>query len=223
MNNESKICIAAAYLGPLSYFAFLLQAKEVRVEQHENYIKQTYRNRCLILAANGVMALSIPVDKNKRSNCPIRDVRLSTHSDWQTLHWKSIESAYNSSPFFDFYRDDFERVYKRKWNFLFDFDWMLQETVFQCLDLSPTIRLTDHFEKTCPSDWEDLRYLIHPTTNSTVDSKFNVVPYYQVFSNKFGFIPNLSIIDLLFNMGPESVLVLNKMACNDNFLERRKD
>lgn len=211
MPFESKICVAATYLGPLYYFAHLLHAKEVRIEQHENYIKQTYRNRCLILAANGPMTLSIPVDKNNRSNCPIRDVRLSSHTDWQTLHWRSIESAYNSSPFFDFYRDEFELIYKKKWTYLFDFDLMLHEIVLNCLDFSPTIQLTDHFEKSCQSDWDDFRYSMIPTMELSSNDRYRIIPYYQVFSHKFGFTPHLSIIDLLFNMGPESILVLNRM------------
>ncbi|MGC9151418.1 MAG: WbqC family protein [Microbacter sp.] len=211
MNLESKVCVAATYLGPLSYFAHLLNAKEVWIEQHENYLKQTYRNRCVILAANGIMVLSIPVDKGNRSNCPIRDVRLSTHSDWQTLHWRSIESAYNSSAFFDYYRDDFEAIYQKQWTFLFDFDLQFLETVFRCLDLSPNIRFTEFYEKTCAAEWEDLRYsIVHSSTRSQ-NVGCAMIPYYQVFHQKFGFIPNLSIIDLLFNMGPESVLILQKM------------
>lgn len=208
----SDIYVAVAYLAPLHYYARMLNCNRVVIEQHENYIKQTYRNRCMILSANGAMPLSIPVDKAMPGKCPIRDIRLSDHNPWQTLHWRSIEAAYNSSPFFEYYRDAIEPYFQQKWDFLFDFDIALQEAILSCLDMNPDITFTDSFQKEVSSDVLDLRYSLEPTTEPfQVDQNYKEISYYQVFDKKFGFISNLSIIDLLFNMGPESFLILKQM------------
>lgn len=211
MELRPDICVAVSYLAPLHYFARMLSANQVFIEQHENYIKQTYRNRCVILSANGAMPLSIPVDKKEFTKCPIRDIRLSAHNKWQTLHWRSIEAAYNSSPFFEYYRDDLVPYFEKKWDFLFDFNMAIQETILSCMEVSPSISYTDHFEKTIP-DMLDFRTSMQPTENpEEIDTHYRPIPYYQVFDQKWGFVPNLSIIDLLFNMGTEAPLILRQM------------
>jgi len=212
MEPRPDIYVAVAYLAPLHYYARMLSANHVYIEQHENYLKQTYRNRCVILSANGPMPLSIPIDKKELTKCPTRDIRFSTHTAWQTLHWRSIETAYNSSPFFEYYRDDLLPFYKKKWDFLFDFNMAIQETILSCMELSPTISFTEHFNKEIPPTALDFRHAIQPTLKpEDVDPNYRAIPYYQVFDQKWGFVPNLSIIDLLFNMGPESSLILQQM------------
>jgi len=201
-NLRSKsVLISTAYLAPVEYYLLLNNASEVIIEQCEYYEKQSYRNRCKILTANGIMDLSIPVEKSGKML--IRDILISEHADWQTNHWRAIESAYNSSAFFEYYSDDLRPFYERKWKYLWDFNFEIQQKMMELFEIEKYITVTDsylsqHENKT------DYRNLIHPKKESLLLSK----PYYQVFEQKFGFCTNLSCIDLLFNMGPESQLII---------------
>jgi hypothetical protein len=202
----SEVCLSSAYLAPVEYYAALAKAETVYLELHEYYVKQTYRNRCHIAAANGVMALSIPVEKPSAKKMLTRDVRISEHNDWQVQHWRSIESAYNSTPFFEYYKDDLLPFYEKKWIFLWDFNQEIQAKVLELLDLHPIIHFTTAYQQQLMDNIVDLRESIHPKKeNPLVEMK----PYYQVFEQRFGFQPNLSIIDLLFNMGNESQLIIH--------------
>ena len=205
--NHSAIYFSTAYLPPVSYYAALVKAEKVFLEYHENYTKQSYRNRCHIAAANGLMALSIPVEKPGKEKILTRDIRISEHGDWQTQHWRSISSAYNSSPFFEYYQDDFQPFFENKWDFLWDYNLELLNLTFKLLDISPEINLTSKF-LTNLEKVTDLRDKIHPKKECIIECE----EYFQVFENKFSFIPDLSIIDLLFNMGNEAVLILQKMS-----------
>jgi len=198
----SGVVLSTAYLAPVAYYFLLNNTSEVIVEQYEYYEKQSYRNRCKILTANGVMDLSIPVEKSGKML--IRDIRISEHDKWQTNHWRAIESAYNSSAYFEYYADDLRTFYERKWQFLWDFNWEIQQKMLELFEIERKIKLTEHY---LPHYKEifDYRHLIHPKKESPHFTK----PYYQVFEQKFGFCPHLSSIDLLFNMGPESQLILN--------------
>ena len=200
--SKGHILLSTAYLAPVEYYVAIAQAETVLIEQHEYFQKQTYRSRCKIATANGPMDLSIPVDKSTKDF--IRDVRISEHSDWQTHHWRSIESAYSSSPFFEYYADDLRPFYEKKCLFLWDFNISILHKLLELLDIQPKICLTNEFEHEANNGLQDFRNLIHPKRTPILQHK----PYYQVFEQKFGFIPNLSIIDLLFNMGNESLLVL---------------
>jgi len=212
MKSGINVYLSTAYLAPLHYYARMLSADKVFIEQHENYLKQSYRNRCQILSANGVISLSIPVDKGILLKCFIRDVRISTHTNWQILHWRSLKAAYNSSPFFEYYADELENFFERKWEFLFDFNTELQQKILSLIDTDVNISFTNEYKVDYTSSGLDMRGEIHPKKLSeTVDNKFVNVPYYQVFDSKFGFVPNMSILDLLFNMGTESLDVLEKM------------
>ncbi|MDR1678310.1 MAG: WbqC family protein [Prevotellaceae bacterium] len=204
-----SIYLSTAYLAPVQYYTCLLHSEKVFIEAHENYVKQSYRTRCHIAAANGVLALSIPVDKGKAAKCPIRDVRIDYSENWQQQHWRSIESAYRSSPFLEYYEDDLRPFYETHREFLFDFNLEIQERILSLLGISVTISLTDNY-KTCFAPGEvDLRNAISPKKTDS-ESHFVTQPYYQVFEQKFGFLPDLSIIDLLFNMGNEARLILKK-------------
>ena len=150
--------VSLSYLGPVSYYALLAQDEKVMLEQHERYVKQTYRNRCRILTANGPMDLSIPVEKHGPHTL-YKDIRIASHDNWQQQHWRSILSAYNSSPFLEYYQDDFHPFYEKKWDFLWDFNFALQEVVLSLLDLQPDIQLTDSYAETGPDDFRDV---IHP-------------------------------------------------------------
>jgi hypothetical protein len=180
------------------------------MESCEHYLKQTWRNRCIIGTTNGPMTLSLPIEGNaEKTN--IKDVRLSDHGNWQHLHWNSIESAYNSSPFFEYYADDLRPFFEKKPTFLFDFNEEICERMCALLEIEASSEKTTQYysELEIPDEWVDLRNTIHPKKKAEqVDPKFKLEPYYQVFDRKFGFQPNLSILDLLFNMGPESILYL---------------
>jgi hypothetical protein len=202
---------STAYFAPIQYFVHLKQSTNPIIESCEHYIKQTYRNRCIIATANGLMTLSLPIDKNNSEKTNIRDVKISDHLNWQHQHWNSIESAYNSSPYFEYYADDFRPFFEKKQEFLFNLNEAIRIKVCELLDISGKATNSQEYmkEEEIPADCQDFRRIIHPKkTPENVDPDFIAKPYYQVFNQKFGFQPNLSILDLLFNMGPESILYL---------------
>jgi len=199
--KQPQVLFSLFYLPPVEYFTLLNQADKMMLEQCEFYNKQSYRNRCRIATSNGIADLTIPVDKSGKEL--VRDIKISGHTDWQTLHWRTIETAYNSSPFFEYYSDDFRPFYEKKWVFLWDFNFQLLQKVMELLDIEKEIQLTAKYEFQM-HDVFDVRELIHPKKNQLTD----IPPYYQVFGQKFGFQKGLSILDLLFNMGNESQLIL---------------
>lgn len=205
--NES-VYLSSAYLAPVQYYTKLYAYPQIYVEQHDNYIKQTYRNRCIIASADGPLALTIPTERTDSLKCPMKDVRISDHGKWRHLHWTAIESAYKTSPYFDYYQDDFRPFYEKKYEFLFDFNEKLCETVCKLIDITPCIQRTEEYRQEFQTNEVDFREMIHPKKDDSLDVEFSPEPYYQVFETRHGFLPNLSIIDLLFNMGPESLLVL---------------
>jgi hypothetical protein len=200
-----NICLTSAYLAPVEYYSAMAKADTVFLEHCEFYEKQSYRNRCNIAGANGQLALTIPVEKSKGSRMLTRDVRISEHSDWQLQHWRSIESAYNSTPFFEYYKDDLIPFYEKNWTFLWDFNTEIQTKMLELLDLQVDVQLTKEYKVDFDENVQDVRNTIHPKKETEVGS---FKTYYQVFEQRFGFIPNLSSIDLLFNMGNESILIL---------------
>ena len=203
--NLSTVYLSTAYLAPVEYYMQMQCFSVTIIERHCNYIKQTYRNRCVISSANGLQTLSIPVEKPETIKCQTKDIRIAAHGNWQHLHWNAIRSAYNSTPFFEYYEDDFVHFYEKKYDFLFDFNELLREVVLNLLDIQPEIRYSSEYKTVFLPEEMDLREEIHPKKKFFV-KEFK--PYYQVFDNRFGFQSNLSIVDLLFNMGPESVLYL---------------
>lgn len=207
-----SIFLSTAYLAPIQYYSKFIGNESVFIEQHENYIKQSYRNRCAILSANGPMFLSIPIESVNGQKCNIKDIRISDHGNWRHLHWNALISAYNSTPFFEYYRDDFEPFYQKKFDYLFDFNEELRILICNLLDIDTyRINYTDTYIVNPDDCDKDLRQTLSPKISwQDTDPEYLSVPYYQVFDQKFGFTPNLSIVDLLFNMGNESLLILNK-------------
>lgn len=211
---DKAVLLSSAYWAPVQYYTKLYHYPEVWFEAHENYIKQTYRNRCVIASPNGTQALTVPIVKPETDKCPIKDIRISDHGNWRHLHWNALESAYRNTPFFEYYADDFLPFYTRKWDFLFDFNGAICRKVCELIDLHPDVSLTMAYGQTGGVPCEDCRMSISPKQDYRTDSVFFPVPYYQVFQERFGFIPNLSMADLLFNMGPESIFVLQKSVPN---------
>lgn len=201
--------LTSAYLAPVQYYTKLYAAPFIVEERCEHYVKQTYRNRCLIAGPDGPLALTVPVEHGGPRTAT-RDVRISDHGNWRHTHWTALVSAYEGSPYFEYYADDFRPFYERRYTFLADFNEALRLKVCELLGLHPEVRLSEAW--TAPADLSfacrDLRETISPKVPAAADPEFRPVAYYQVFAARTGFLPNLSVADLLFNMGPESRLVL---------------
>ena len=197
----------------MQWYQKLHRAEHVWMEQWESFQKQTYRNRCLIATTQGILALTIPVDRPSTVNY-IKDIRVSDHGNWRHLHWNALQSAYGESPFFDYYQDDIRPFFEQRWDFLLDFNEAIRAKMCELIDIQPKVSLTDSWSDishsslhTLHSSIIDLREAIRPK-HPGADPDFEAKPYYQVYRQKHGFLPNLSILDLLFNMGPESIFYL---------------
>ena len=200
MNSvPEEVFVSTAYLPPIDYFVILQQAKNICLETQENYLKQTYRNRCRIAGPNGVQVLSIPVNKQGYTKVKIRDLKIAYNEPWQQIHWRSIETAYNTSAYFLYYRDDLQPFYQKQFTWLFDYNLHLLELIIKWLKMSPLLKLTQDYHSGI-GELHDFRYNISPKESAL----FSLRPYYQVFNERHGFQQNLSIIDLVFNEGPES-------------------
>lgn len=204
-----SIILSSAYNAPIQYYTKFLLGEDILIEQHETYVKQSYRNRCIINATDGAMPLSIPVVYSSSERTKMNDVLISDHGNWQHTHWNAIVSAYNSTPFFEYYRDDYEQLYFQEYVSLIDFNDRLLRLTLQNLHLQDVkFNYTScYYESQLEGDI-DYRNSIHPKQNYSQDERFVAKEYYQIFADRNGFIPNLTILDLLFNMGNESILVL---------------
>ncbi len=208
----NSVLLSSTYFGPVQWYQKLNRYDVCYLESHDNYVKQTYRNRCNIAMTNGIQALSIPVEKYDSLKCPMRDIRISDHANWRHLHWNALQSAYGESPFFEYYADDLHPFFTKKWTFLYDFNLEITMKMCQLLDIEPNIQETTTYVNTDDLPLQmpqtiDLRDAICPK-HPLPDDAFTPKPYYQVYAQKHGFLPNLSILDLLMNMGNEAVLYL---------------
>lgn len=195
--------LSTTYFGPIQWYQKLCRYDSVLLEQHESFQKQTFRNRCVIAATNGLQTLTVPV---VREGTMIRDIRVSDHANWRHQHWHALMSAYSESPFFEYYADDIRPFFERRWTFLYDFNMDICSKVCELLDIRPDIRHTDDFVRSASAS-DDFRDAINPK-HPQPDAGFSPRRYYQVYERKYGFQPNLSILDLLFNMGPEGIFYL---------------
>ncbi len=203
-DEHSEVLLSTAYLPPISYFIAVHQSSDFCLEACENYVKQSYRNRCKIAGANGMETLSIPVESENGNKISIRDVRISGQDHWQQKHWRAIVSAYRNSPFFEYYEDDFRPFYEKKYEFLWDYNLELLTLIFELLEWDVQIHFTNVFEHN-RLEINDLRSEIHPKKEPVFLAK----AYYQVFGLKNGFQADLSVIDLLFNLGNEAEVILS--------------
>ena len=250
--EDKTILLSSTYFGPVQWYQKLNRHHCV-IEQYDNFVKQTYRNRCVIASANGPQTLTVPTERYDGLKCPMRDIRISDHGNWRHLHWQALMSAYGETPFFEYYADDLRPYFEeRRWTYLLDFNLDILHTLCSLLDVRPTLSLSDHYittdaptavhaapttahaaatattggsdsmgeeaelnaesklfeeAKGAGCNFIDLRDAIRPK-RPLPDSEFNPRPYYQVRAARHGFLPNLSVLDLLFNEGPEGIFWL---------------
>ena len=197
-----KVLLPISYLGPASYYSTLLKSEEIFIEAKEHFIKQSVRNRCVILSANGVQKLSIPKERKSSDKTLITNIKISKTQNWQKLHWQALISSYNSSPFFEYYKDQLEEFYHTNPSNLFNFNLRLTELILSFLQPQKKIHLTSEYHR--KFDGKDFRN--HKFKNLEMDT------YEQVFSEKIEFQSDLSVVDVLFNLGPETTSYLETQS-----------
>ncbi|WP_353777738.1 WbqC family protein [Winogradskyella sp. 3972H.M.0a.05] len=194
-----------AYFPNIAHFASMVQSDAINFEVCDTYTKQTYRNRACIYGANGKLQLNIPVNHSQKERQLYKDVRIANDTKWQSQHLKSLQSAYRTSPFYEYYEDELSPLFETKAEFLMDFNFKCLNVIADCLQLDLNYTLTETFKKDS-IDMLDYRSLIH----CKKEVSQNLQSYTQVFSDKHGFIDNLSILDLLFNEGPNALNYLEQ-------------
>lgn len=208
MTNDTTI-LTTAYLPPIQYLAKLVSYKNVVIEVNESYSKQSYRNRCVVLTCNGLLSLTIPVIKSNGNNTLTKDIRIDNSTNWQKNHWKAIESAYRNSTYYDFVADILNPYYNKKENFLIDLNCKIVNEILAFMGISKLLINSNEFIKNVSEDVDDFRTSIHPKTqHHLMDNTFQQIKYYQAFNDRFDFYPNLSIVDLLFNEGLDSLSII---------------
>ena len=186
------------YLPSIEYVSLFLKAENASIELFETYQKQSCRTRTNVMTANGIQTLTIPVIKTNGNHTLTKDIEISYKESWQQIHLRCLESAYRKSAYFDYYFPYFEKIYKQTFNTLIELNDFCLKTTLKILKSKKEYSYTTDFEKITNED--DYRISLSKGTN-----KIEIKPYYQVFADRHGFIPNLSIIDLLFNEGPNSI------------------
>ncbi|MGE4515078.1 MAG: WbqC family protein [Chryseobacterium sp.] len=201
MNN---ILLPVFYLPPISWFSvFLNSENEILFEQFEHFPKQTYRNRANIYGANGKLSLIIPISHNGKRE--FKDIEISYREDWTNLHWKSIKTAYQSSPYFEFYEDKLKKIFEIKEQNLLDFNLKALEVIQQILKTEKAWSLNAEYIK----NPQEINF--REKFSAKNPSEFEVEEYYQTFSDKSGFLEDLSILDLICNKGPESLTYIKNI------------
>ena len=221
--------LQTTYFGPIQWYQKLHRYDHCLIEQYDSFQKQTYRNRCVIATANGVQALTVPVEHTNLSpltshlSTLVKDLRISDHNQWRRVHWNALQSAYSESPFFEYYVDDLHPFFEKKYAFLLDFNEAIRQKICELIDIHPHVVHSSQFivhnyepqpaqnnYELCTMNYEliaDFREVIN-AKHPQPDAEFDAKTYWQVFQHKHGFLSNLSILDLLFNMGPESIFYL---------------
>lgn len=201
-----NILIHPTYFPSISHFVAMAKADSITFETEDNFQKQTNRNRMYIYSPNGIQLLNIPVKHSKVAHQKFKDVRIENAFDWQKNHFKSLEAAYRTSPFFEYFEDDIRPIFEKKHDFMMDLNFQTMEIVMDCLGIPFTYdKTTEYFHEV--ADKTDFRHLANGKKDA---SQFE--PYTQVFEEKHGFLNNLSILDLLFNEGRYAVDYLKNQA-----------
>ena len=201
------VLIHPTYFPNIAHFVAMVKAEEVVFETDDNFLKQTYRNRTYIYGANGKLAINIPVIHTQKNRQKYRDVKIFNEENWQVQHWKSLLSAYRSSPFFEYYIDELQPLFEKKVDFILDFNLACLEVICDCLALELNTSKTETYQIEF-TDKTDFRFLV----NAKKEQAHHFDSYTQVFHDKHGFIENLSILDLLFNEGPNALNYLESQS-----------
>ncbi len=191
--------LSTAYLPPAEYFFRIAEAGKTLIEKEENYIKQTYRNRCYILSSSGLQALTVPVYMGSLHKTPVKDIRIDYSKRWQQVHLRALAAAYGSSPFFIYYFESIEKIILHNHEFLLDLNIDLVRAILKMIKLNAEISYTDFFLPANKAE-NDFRNIITPKKKSEYQPK----PYTTVFGTEGNYSWKLSIVDILFNTGPES-------------------
>lgn len=200
-NKSGTILTEFQYFGTVNWYKTLFRYSNIKFELYENYQKMSFRNRCMIVGSNGIINLSVPLEKGRSQKLLMKDVKISYSENWQEQHWRSIYSCYGNSPFFEFYEEGLRKFFEQRPTYLVDLNWETFEWVKKRIKLVAQIEQTDHYEAEVSANCFDARNLFKPQTYNQVK---NVVSYQQVFEDRIGFKPNLSVLDLLFCNGPSS-------------------
>jgi hypothetical protein len=196
----------SAYFPNIQYISKFLLHDDIIIDIYENYIKQTYRNRCEILAANGPLSLVVPVKKN--NHCLTKDIQIDYSENWQKVHERTILSSYKNSPFYEYYIDYFVPFFSNKEKYLLDFNNKILETILNILSIKPNVSFSNEFVDFGEYNYKDI---IHPKlSKKKYDNEFCPEHYIQIFSEKYGFVENLSTLDLIFSEGPLSLSTIKK-------------
>ncbi len=212
-NKSNGLLLSTAYFPPVQYFALIRNFPDLLMENQENYIKQSYRNRCNILSANGILPLIIPVKRIKGEKTPISKVKPDNSYNWQRQHRISIESAYRSAPFYEFYIDDIIHLLELRHDYLIELNSAILKKMLNILNIPANFRYTEKYHKDPPPGFRDIRDSIHPKKR---DNESVIIAghtrYNQVFRERSDFVPGLSILDVLFNAGPDAGLLIAKAS-----------
>jgi hypothetical protein len=202
--NMKNVLLPVFYLPPISWFSVFLDAEnDILFEQFESFPKQTYRNRTNIYGANGKLSLIIPIAHTGKRE--LKDIEISYREDWRSLHWKSIKTAYQSSPYFEFYEDKFRKIFDLKEKYLLDFNLKALEILQQILKTEKAHSLNEEYIK----NLEQINF--REKFSAKIPSEFEMEEYYQTFSDKLGFLKDLSILDLICNKGPETLTYIKNI------------
>ena len=204
------VLLSTAYFPPISWMAAAVQSGNIIIEIHETYPKQTYRNRCTIATSSGILNLTVPVKRVNGNHTKTCDIQVDNSANWQMLHWRSIVTAYNKSPYFLYYRDIFEPLFLRKQESLITLNTEVLQVIFQAMKIK-TIEILFTTDYEMKPDYYDLRNRFHPKINQHQEINCSLPRYIQAFEEKHGFLPDLSSIDLLFNLGPDTLPYLAKV------------
>lgn len=207
--NTSYALFSTAYFPPISYVAAMLDKQVVVVEQYETFPKQTYRNRAVVATANGLLSLTVPVVRINGNHTYTKDMAICYNENWAMKHWRAIESAYNSSPYFLYYKDEVEAILNKQYIGLVDLNMDILSFVFKKLKVAKDIMLsTDFVLAEDVATIEDYRNRFSPKNKEILQ----LPPYDQVFEDRYGFQSDISILDLLFNLGPDSLGYLKEVV-----------
>lgn len=207
MQYKSDILLSTAYLPPISYVSRLIRGNRIIFDHHAHYIKQTYRNRCRIATSNGMLELYIPVIKTTGNHTKLKDIRIAYTEKWQLIHLRAMKAAYSNAPYYMYYKEELESIMAIKYERLVDFNGALLEKLFEFLRFDLRMEFSNNYIDQPDPGVEDLRKAFSPKKKPLIQQ----AEYPQVFADKVGFIPELSIVDLLFNLGPDASAYLKNL------------